>query len=104
MSSVSFDLHFTIFADDTTILTANKSLTYSTNIVSNRLTIVFDCFLANKLTLNIKKTHIMLFGLSKHFNFNSIVVNEHIINRVSNTKFLGLHIINRVSNTKFLGL
>ena len=89
MASVSSDLHFTLFADDTTLLIADKSLTYTTNIVSNRLTIVFDWFLTNKLTLNIKKTHFILFGLSKHINFDSIVVNEHTINRVSNTKFLG---------------
>ena len=39
----------------------------------------------------------MLFSHSNHINFDSIVVHEPIINRVPNTKFLGLYIDDELS-------
>ncbi len=97
LASLSPDLYFSLFADDTTIITADKSLTYTTQVVADRLTCVFDWFLANKLSVNVKKTHCMFFGLKKCVFYDKVTVNEHVINCVPNTKFLGLYIDNELT-------
>ena len=60
---VSSKLHFTFFANDNTVLFMDHFLKTSFNVASNKLKIVFDCFFANKLYLNVKKTHFLLFVL-----------------------------------------
>ena len=71
---------------------ADKSLLHTTQLAADRLSVVFDWFLAYKLCLNVKKTHCMLFELHRHVYFDNIIVNQCIINRVFNTKFLSIYI------------
>ena len=54
---------------------------------------------ANKLTVNIKKTHYMMFHRAKikiNTNFK-ILINNNIIDHTNNTKFLGLIIDNKMN-------
>ena len=50
------------FTDDTTLLFSHRDLKYLRYIVKTDLEIVHDWFRANKLTLNLDKTALMLFG------------------------------------------
>ena len=63
------DLHINLemmsciqFTDDTTLLFSHRDLKYLRYIVETDLEIVHDWFCANKLTLNLDKTALMLFG------------------------------------------
>ena len=54
-------LDFYLFADDTNLLYANKSLRVLERIVNDELKKVASWLLANKLTLNIKKSNYVIF-------------------------------------------
>ena len=58
-SSAKFD--FFLFADDTNLLFAEKSLKSLETVVNKELECVCDWLLANKLTLNIKKSKFVIF-------------------------------------------
>ena len=48
-------LDFTLFADDTNLFCSYKNLKLMFEVVNNELELVNDWFIANKLSLNIKK-------------------------------------------------
>ena len=65
------------------------------DIINKELARISEWFRANRLSLNVKKTNFMLFGKrGKKINESSldITVNGEKINRVSETKFLGVYI------------
>ena len=82
---------FTLFADDTNIFNKNTSLNQLFTITNNELTKLSVWFKANKLSLNISKTNYMLFSNRKYIKSDAIdlKIDESIINRVSECKFLG---------------
>ena len=53
--------NFFLFADDTNLLYANKNLKTLENVVNEELIKVSDWPIANKLTLNIKKSNYIIF-------------------------------------------
>ena len=87
-------LHFTLFADNTNLLSSNsdlQKLNQNLNCELNKLAIWFK---ANKLSLNIKKTNFITFGkkkISKNFKFK-ISMEGVEIDQVNSTKFLGVFI------------
>ena len=84
-------MHTILFADDTTILI--KSDTASTAIISmNRELEKLSIWLTvNKLSLNISKTHYMVFDRGKEKTDQySLFLNNILIDRVKYTKFLGV--------------
>ena len=58
-------LKFVMFADDTCIFAANKNPQVLTKILSDELPKVSDWLIANKLSLNIKKTNFIVFKKKK---------------------------------------
>ena len=54
-------LNFFLFADDTTLLHAHKNLKYLEKTMNNELQKLGDWLIANKLTLNIKKSNFVIF-------------------------------------------
>ena len=82
---------FTLFADDTNIFNKNTSLNQLFTITNNELTKLSVWFKANKLSLNISRTNYMLFLNRKYIKSDAIdlKIDESIINRVSECKFLG---------------
>ena len=66
-------LFFTIFADDTSIIYKDSNLDKAQNIVNKELSHVSDWFKANKLSLNLKKTHFMVFQLTQQLSVNVIM-------------------------------
>ena len=82
---------FSFTADDTNIFYKNTSLNQLLTITNNELKKLSVWFKANKLLLNISKTNYMLFSNRKNIMNEAInlKIDESIINRVRECKFLG---------------
>ena len=78
------------FADGTTLLFSQRDLKYLRYIVETKLEIIRDWFHANKLTLNLDKTVLMLFGKNTNLVDLEITLGGITILRVHTTKFLGV--------------
>ena len=90
---VSPKLFFVLFADDTNILLNGKDLTELNEILKTELAKISQWLNANKLSLNVDKTHYIIFtSYKKRFNANNFKLhfNGKLIERASNTKFLGI--------------
>lgn len=62
LAHVSKNLEFKLFADDTTVLYSNESLMNILEDAAIEMNVVFDWFFANKLCVNVDKTHFMFFA------------------------------------------
>ena len=83
---------FIIFADDTNLFVSDRNLDDLVVSVNEELTKLSMWFMANKLSLNVKKTNYMVFGRKgKQCNFN-LSINGTNIDKVEFTKFLGVYI------------
>ena len=78
------------FADNTTLLASHTNLKYLQFCVETELLTVQDWFRANKLTLNVDKTIMMLFGKCKTNCEIKITINGVTVPQVQSTKFLGV--------------
>ena len=65
IASVSSILLSTLFADDTTLFYSSKNLQELSDVVNNELSKMIEWLNANRLSLNIDKTHFMIFRPSK---------------------------------------
>ena len=83
-----------LFADDTNLFLCHKNLDTLEKTMNHELRKIASWLSANKLSLNIKKTHFIIFkSRGKKPNQNiSVKINGQPIEQVKNTKFLGLHI------------
>ena len=90
--SRSSDLQFSIlFADDTSVFIEGTNFENISKILNTELEKVNMWLKANKLTINTKKTHYMMFHRTR-INHNTnikILINDNIIDHINNTKFLG---------------
>jgi len=89
---------FKLFADDTNIFVAANTVQELFQIANTVLKDVFQWTIANKLSINFDKTNYMLFKLSTKNNTlikelnPQVTVNNIVINRVDNVKYLGVWI------------
>jgi hypothetical protein len=84
-------LKFVMCADDTNLFFSHKDLNELANVVNYELTKISLWFKINKLSLNIKKTHFILFHVrQKVTNSVSIQIDNNNIEQVIMTKFLGI--------------
>ena len=82
MSNVKRDVHFILYADDTTILIPVHNIIHDVNHVHSRIDIISHWFYINQLVLNISKSHIMLFSLIKHVDYPIITINDITVDYV----------------------
>jgi len=61
MANISNKLKFMLFADDTNVFYAGKSITEVNNMISNKLKQMSQLFQVHNLSLNINKTNYMCF-------------------------------------------
>ena len=87
-SSHLFD--FIQFADDTTLTLSGPQLNTLTSNVEKKLEKVLQGLLANKLIINLKKTHSMLFTNKRVDRKIDIRVNDTALEQKSECKFLGI--------------
>ena len=95
---------FSIFyADDTDMFTSSTDLLELQNIVNENLTQVSDWLQTNRLSINVKKTHVMIWTpKSKSLPSLSIKMNNQIIDVVKETKFLGVTLDEKLSWSKHI--
>ena len=86
-----------LFADDTNLFCNGPNLNDLIEEINEELKLVYTWVKVNKLSLNIEKTNFMLF-MPKNFPCLkvSVVIDNHPINEVHHTKFLGVIIDNKL--------
>ena len=84
-----------LFADDTNLFYSHKNLKTLFDTVNTELKLINDWFIANKLSLNVKKTKYILFCKNAKLDdlplrLPALLINNTNIERVSETSFLGV--------------
>jgi hypothetical protein len=97
MINCSSILHFTQFADDTTLGYSCNDLLELQNILEVEVHKVTKWLAANKLLLNVAKTHSMLFTFKRNESHLKIKINNTEIEKKSITKFLGVQIDDKLN-------
>ena len=89
-SSIIFK--FVLFADDSTLYFSHPSLDSLITIVNDELENVRKWIISNKLTLNLDKTHYIIFHRKKDIPINRppIKIGETVLKEEQSTKFLGV--------------
>ena len=86
---------FSLFADDTVATLSGKNLQTLVSSVNREISNVSLWFKVNKLSLNLSKTNYIIFRTRKRrvpANLPEILIDDAIINKVDNVKFLGVTI------------
>ena len=84
-------LKFILFADDSNLYASHKDLHVLISIINRELKIVREWILSNKLTLNISKSHYLIFHRKRvPVVLDPIVMGDQNLERMTNTKFLGV--------------
>ena len=82
-----------LFADDTNIFLSGKNLQSISMTLNEQLTAIYEWLCCNKLSLNVLKTHYMIFTpRNKKVNDINLYIDKVPIGRVYVTKFLGVQI------------
>ena len=82
-----------LFADDTNLLFSDVNLSHLSKKVNKNLLKIADWFNINKLSLNVDKTHYVVFHSSKIYltkKCDPILINNKPLNREATSKFLGI--------------
>ena len=85
-----------LFADDTNLFYHGSDLSVIENACNKELADISKWFKVNKLSLNIKKTHYMIFSKKKS-NQLDLRIDIQTIDETSTTKFLGVYINNKLN-------
>jgi hypothetical protein len=88
-----------LFADDSNLFISGSDLLTLEAQINTEIPKLVEWLKANRLSLNIKKTHLMIFGLKKHSpvkNINVFISNQKL-DTVEISKFLGVIIDNKLS-------
>ena len=98
LSSVLKSCFSVLVADDTDVFIKGKNLQELCNRLNDELTNIQNWLSCNKLSLNVLKTHYIIFTpRNKIVDSIDIKINNTAIERVYNTKFLGVHIDSQLS-------
>ena len=85
-------MSFILFADDSNIFYSHQNPQSLLNIVNNEMKRVQNWINANKLSLNVGKTHYMLFSNKLKSLPGNVLINNTTLSQVESTKFLGIYI------------
>ena len=85
-------MSFILFADDSNIFFSHQNPQSLLSIVNNELKLVQNWINANKLSLNVDKTHYILFSNSLKSLPGNVLIDNTTLNQVKSTKFLGIYI------------
>jgi hypothetical protein len=88
-----------LFADDSNLFASGPNIVSLQNTINIEMPKLVDWLTANRLSLNIGKTHLMIFGNSKSYSSRDIIIkiNNQPLDIVSNTKCIGVIIDNKLS-------
>ena len=86
-----------LFADDTNLLHCGKNIINMKTEINTDLSTIAEWLKANRLSLNIKKTHFMLFTNKNTTPVLNIQIDNNKINESKQTKFLGVIIDKKIN-------
>ena len=94
LADVSDKLFALLFADDSNMFITGKNIDELVDLMNFEMIKIIDWLNVNKLSLNLKKTHYMIFRKrrAKIEVKNKLVINDTVISMVKKTKFLGVYI------------
>ena len=103
LPNVSKKIYSIFFADDTSVFLEGNNLNSLSTIINEELNKLSIWLASNKLTLNIEKSHYVIFYRArlKQSNFNIILCNISF-ERVTFAKFLGAIIDEKLSFTRHI--
>ena len=91
LSNVSENLFSILFADDTTVLIEGTHINTMIATLNCELAKLTEWLNANKLSINVSKSHYMVFHRSRRkINKGNILLDTTILSQVTFTKFLGV--------------
>ena len=94
-----------LYADDTNLFISGEDLPQVVHLINEELQEIAFWLKVNKLSLNIKKTHYMLFTSNRKAKPDiAISIEGYPIDEVSYTKFLGVYIDNRLNWKKHISV
>ena len=92
-----------LFADDSNLFISDKD-PHNLESQLNKLENISVWLKINKLSLNIKKTHYMMFTRKRKISVDvSLSIDSNVITEVSSTKFLGVFLDNKLIWKKHIG-
>ncbi|MBM3206904.1 MAG: reverse transcriptase family protein, partial [Candidatus Staskawiczbacteria bacterium] len=97
ISAVSQKLKLVLFADDTNIFYSASSPEKLLDVLHREMNNIKMWFDTNKLSLNLEKTKLMLFGSHRKSVDVALHINEIPIGRVKEIRFLGLIVDEKIS-------
>jgi exonuclease III len=97
IAEVSNRLFAILFADDSNIFFTGNNIHHVINSMNQELSNVVLWLNSNKLSLNIDKSNFMIFSRQKIRNHDSIYLNNIPLQRITETKFLGVYIDENLS-------
>ena len=84
---------YQLYADDTVLYTSGENIDSITDNMSSDLSRFEDWCTRNKLTMNVKKTKYVLFGLKsqiKEIRVYNLYISNRLLDRVNSYKYLGI--------------
>ena len=87
---------FTLFADDTSLFYSHKNAHDAVEIINNELAKISEWLAANKLSLNVGKSKLIVFNNKKKVKID-ITLNSQSLKEVDNAKYLGILIDNKLN-------
>ena len=87
---------FTLFADDTSLFYSHKNADEAVEIINNELAKISEWLAANKLSLNVGKSKLLVFNNKKKIKIE-ITLNNQSLKEVDNAKYLGILIDNKLN-------
>ena len=96
---ISESLYMCLFADDTNVFLTGNNLKDLENAMNDELSKLSGWLQSNKLSLNVKKTHYMIFTppRNKINHTVDIKIDNSLIEKVDHTKFLGVIVDSKLS-------
>ena len=97
------DILFSImYADDTNVFIEGSTYDGIIDVLNVELTKLDTWLKANKLTINVKKTHYMVFHRSRIKSSKDVQINQHILSLAKSTTFLGIIIDDKLKWTNHI--
>ena len=89
---------FTLFADDTSLFYSHKNKTDAVIIINQELAKISEWLAANKLSLNVGKSQLLIFSNKKNpENAGDIIMNGEKLEEVDHAKYLGVLVDNKLN-------
>ena len=103
MTNVSNKIFPNLFADDTTVLIESNHWDVINTSINSELDRINTWLKSNKLSLNVTKTHYMVFHSARRkVSHDTLFINNSMVTQVSCSKFLEIILDNKLNWTSHI--